>query len=139
MLDDVNIHNHSVFVKSGKGGKDRYVSFSPRIKPILEAWLKDRRAMRRKCPYFFTSIRCEKPLCDTVLRRLIEKIEDASGYNIYAHKLRHTFATLSLQQGFTIREVQDMMGHSSMESTLIYLSVCNRQLHQKVMESGVRV
>jgi integrase/recombinase XerD len=50
----------------------------------------------------------------------------------WPHKLRHTFATTLLSEGFTIRDVQEMMRHGDLRTTSIYLSVRNEDLKAKV-------
>ena len=50
----------------------------------------------------------------------------------WPHKLRHTFATTLLSEGLTIRDVQELMRHSDMRTTAIYLSVRNEDLKAKM-------
>jgi len=50
------------------------------------------------------------------------------------HVLRHTFATLSLASGLDIREIQELLGHSSLSSTQIYTHVDPERLKRKTDE-----
>ena len=52
---------------------------------------------------------------------------DASQYS--SHKLRHTAATLMIQNGVDVRTVQEVLGHSNLNTTQIYTHVDNSELH----------
>lgn len=62
------------------------------------------------------------------------KIGKAAGIRgaITLHKFRHTFATLLVQRGVRIEEIQKLLGHSSIKETLIYAHIQPQSLHSKV-------
>ena len=49
--------------------------------------------------------------------------------NLSPHSLRHTAGTLSLQNGFSLREVQDFLGHSDPKTTAVYTHILDSQEH----------
>lgn len=51
---------------------------------------------------------------------------------VFPHALRHTGLTDMLDQGFNVREVQEMAGHKSLKTTSIYLSVRPESLRAKM-------
>ena len=61
-----------------------------------------------------------------VKKRLAEAGIDASEYS--AHKLRHTAATLMLQNGVDVRAVQEVLGHDHLNTTEIYTHIDNDAL-----------
>ena len=138
-LQDVKVTEGYIHVREAKGKKDRTVLFHPSLGYILERYLKDRKKLRATCPNFFVSIRNNVGLCDSVLTRLFEKIQSASKMKVYPHKLRHTFATHSLNRGVTEHELMRQMGHSSRMSLMTYTHVCNQSLRRKISANGFRV
>ncbi|HKL21938.1 MAG TPA: tyrosine-type recombinase/integrase, partial [Tichowtungia sp.] len=62
---------------------------------------------------------------EQVVQRAIKKAADAADIpkRVSIHTLRHSFATHLLMQGVNIREVQELLGHKSVETTMIYTHV----------------
>ena len=54
----------------------------------------------------------------------------------YLHKFRHTFATTSLEHGVSIRTLQEWLGHSDLESTMIYLKLVRRKDIHQVLDTS---
>src|SRR5207249_7713868 len=54
----------------------------------------------------------------------------------FLHKFRHTFATMSLESGVSIRTLQGWLGHSDLESTMVYLKFVGRNDIHKLLDSS---
>jgi integrase len=54
----------------------------------------------------------------------------------YLHKFRHTFATTNLERGVSIRTVQEWLGHSDLESTMVYLKFVRHKDIQKLLDTS---
>jgi site-specific recombinase XerD len=95
----------------GKGAKERIVIFSEELKPELKEYVDG-----------FKSEQLVFDLCPATVEHNIKDIARIVGINkkVTPHKLRHSFATLSLQRGMNIVQVQMLLGHSSLNTTQIY-------------------
>lgn len=131
-VTDVDIENKTLIVKSGKGNKDRIVPLNRALIEELEVYLKDRKRMKKNCPYFFTAMRQDSQMGDNVIKRLVEKIRTKSGIKFYPHMLRHTFATLMLEGGCNLYALSKMLGHSDIKTTTIYLSATRAHLQEQI-------
>lgn len=119
---DVDLENMSIFIRQGKGNKDRIVPINYKLADILLRYIKDRNGLNRTCPEFFISINRNQGFTDTGIKRLTETVREASGVKFTLHKLRHTFATLMLEGGCDIYSLSKMMGHNDIKTTTIYLA-----------------
>lgn len=131
-VQEIDLHNKSLFVQSGKGEKDRIVPLCPRLIEILEDYLKDRNRLKKGCPYFFTAMREDNRMGDKVIPRLVGRLRDKSNIYFYPHMLRHTFATLMLEGGCDLFSLSKMMGHSDIKTTTIYLSATTAHLQEQI-------
>lgn len=131
-LSDVDIDNQTIFVRQGKGGKDRIIPMSFTLAQSLERYLVQRKRLQKTCPEFFTSLNRNKGFTGSGLKRLIEKIRTASNIRFTVHELRHTFATLMLEGGCDIFSLSKMLGHSDIKTTTIYLSATPEHLREQM-------
>jgi len=134
-ISDVDRYNKSCKV-IGKGNKEREVYFSPKAMYHLEKYLASR---NDDCPALLASIR--KPyrrLSHRAIQDEIKRIAKRAGlaHKVTTHVLRHTFATLTLNQGADITAVQELLGHSSPETTLRYARITEerkREQHKRFL------
>jgi len=127
-VDDIDSERGLIRVCSGKGDKDRYTILSPTLLAALrEYW----RAYRPKGwlfpgqgPRGHLSVHMIQKACVRVRERL------GSTKAITPHTLRHAFATHLLESGTDLRTIQQLLGHSSLSTTSIYLHVAVGALQQ---------
>lgn len=144
-ITDIDTVKGLVFVRKGKGHKQRYVPIAQKnledIKAYLEEgrnwFLEDHHQVHyyKKTRYkenpdreaFFLSIRGKRT--DQGLSSSLTKLGEAAGVEKRAtlHILRHSIATHLLESGMRIEEIAKFLGHSSLESTQIYTHIVNRQ------------
>lgn len=131
---DVDIQNATLFINQGKGSKDRIIPISSTLAQSLKRYIDERMKFNKTCPEFFTSSVRNSGLTEISLKRLIEKIKNATGIIFTIHKLRHTFATLMLEGGCDIYSLSRMMGHSDIKTTTIYLAASAEHLRLQMIK-----
>ncbi len=143
-LPDVDFLNRMLYIQEGKGGKDRYVPLDDETVLWLHRWLDIRPGNGE---YFFTT--CAEgrgnQLNVRYVRDAVYRISKTAGVYIQngkkrkpvsPHAFRHTYATELLEEGFGIHEVQQLLGHSDIKTTSIYLAVRPQQLAAKIRGRG---
>jgi site-specific recombinase XerD len=124
-LGDVEFDEAAALVR-GKGAKERLVLFGQPAMAALEAYLRDGRGelARDAEPALFLN-RSGGRLTARSVQTLIKRHALAAGIaqDVHPHLLRHSFATHLLDGGADLRIVQDLLGHSSANTTQIYTHV----------------
>ncbi len=104
----------------GKGRKERIVPVGVKAIGVLKRYMEERGGLKEDKPIFINSRGGR--LTTRSVGRLIKKYSRQSGIfrKVSPHSLRHTFATHLLDAGADIREIQEMLGHSSLSTTQRY-------------------
>lgn len=139
--EDVMLDEGWISVQQGKGGKDRVVPISEDLKGELWKW----KNARPEGSYFFSTYRGKK-MDQSYIRRMVYSCSEKAGVylldgkkkkSISPHTLRHCFATELLEEGFSIVDVQALLGHSSTVTTSVYLHVRPMALAEKMRKRVV--
>lgn len=131
-LTDVDLENLSIFIRQGKGSKDRVVPICSKLAESIETYLNERKRLNKTCAEFFVSLNHNMGFTENGLKHLLEEVKAASHIKFSVHKLRHTFATLMLEGGCDIFSLSRMMGHSDIKTTTIYLSASAEHLRSQM-------
>ncbi|WP_249863231.1 tyrosine-type recombinase/integrase [Paenibacillus konkukensis] len=119
----------------GKGRKWRTVPLPDSLTHILDMALNERIAPRKPSEQAFfvsqfgrrISARMIQKIAEAHFAELKEKYSELRGQALSSHKLRHTFATMQVIAGTDIRTLQELLGHSSIQTTQIYTHVGDKQ------------
>lgn len=115
----------------GKGNKERTVYLNDACRDAIDNYLSVRKLLvPPRVTAMFLSNRRARMSCDSVQvmvkKNLTKAGLDASLYS--THKLRHTAATLMLQNGVDVRTLQEVLGHENLNTTQIYTHIDNAEL-----------
>jgi integrase/recombinase XerD len=131
-LYDADLHNGTMFIRQGKGKKDRVVPIGNRAIKWIQRYLLEVRP-RLSCEpddmtLFLSS--CGGAISRDHLSGIVHDYVQAAelGKSGGPHLLRHTMATLMLENGADLRFLQEILGHETISTTQIYTHVSIRQL-----------
>jgi len=121
--DAVDLVRASVLVK-GKGSKERIIPIpGKQVCSALAKYSAIRSKVYPRSDYFFAN-RNGARLSEQSIRMTLARLTKAAGVTkMTPHVFRHTVATMLLEQGVDIRFIQNLLGHSSIATTTIYLHV----------------
>lgn len=135
MLNDILWDRQRVFVRKGKNYKERFIPINSYNLKILENYIFDARIdfkFASQSDYVFVSRRAEQLSgagLECNLKQIIKATnnEDLQHKNVTPHMLRHSIATHFLQAGMKIEDIQQFLGHASLESTQIYTHILKEE------------
>ena len=133
-LYDVDFERELIFIREGKGRRDRIIPIGQRalgwigkyLSSARENMVKDSMNQHLFVTYFGNPIR------PTTLTKIMREYIKSCGLrkNGSVHIMRHTTATLMLDNGADIRHIQQLLGHSSLTNTQIYTHVSVKKLKE---------
>lgn len=140
-IQDIDFKNREIKIL-GKGKKTRIVYFNMTCQKVMSKYVIEARQdllKGKKCDYLFVN-HLGNQLTRRGVHDIIEKLimKSSIKHKISPHTLRHTFATLLLNEGMDIREVQELLGHARLSTTSIYTHVSNEELRRVYLKSHPR-
>lgn len=141
MLDigDLDFSRRTVLVRCAKLDKQREVPMSEDCERVLKAYLEKYHPKDDRSPStpVFKSIRRNRispHSLSEIVRKCGKRAEIAQG--VSPHVLRHSFATAMIGNGCDLFHLSDILGHSNIETTTIYLHI-NNEARRQAFEKGV--
>jgi site-specific recombinase XerD len=134
LLADVDYDGGLLFIRSGKGGKDRVVPIGKTALEVVRRYVAQARPIlaAKGNESLFVNRKFGTRLGDYTIRECVMNVAKAAGLekHVRVHSMRHTCATHLLNNGADIRYVQELLGHASLSSTQIYTHVSINKLKE---------
>lgn len=130
-LGDITISDRKgqIVVQSGKGSKQRTLPLNQPVREALTNWLQIRPANELR--QVFLGQRGDA-LTESALRRILDALSRRANVDASPHTLRHTFGKRLVDNGVTLEKVAALMGHSSLNTTRMYLTPGQQDLERAV-------
>jgi len=124
-LSHIDIGRNQLKVVSGKGRKDRFVILAKTFLPLLNNYLST-----YKPHFYFIEGPNRKRYSESSIRKFLHNSVALAGIkkHVTPHTLRHSYATHLLENGVSLRHIQELLGHSKPETTMIYTHVAKKDL-----------
>lgn len=124
-LKDIDSKRMLIHIKNAKGKKDRYTLLAPSFLTLLRTYYK-----QYKPTHFLFEGKNGLMYSATSSQKVLKKSLYLAGIHkpVTLHTLRHSFATHLLENGTDIRYIQELLGHSSPKTTMIYTHVSSKKL-----------
>jgi site-specific recombinase XerD len=118
---DIDTTRNVIWIRGGKGRKDRQVLLPPRLLELLRVYLR----WKQPQEWLFPGRVPGQPICSNSIFLACQKAVRKAGIvkPVHPHSLRHAFATHLLEAGVNLRTIQILLGHSKLETTARYLHV----------------
>lgn len=128
-VQDINFSNNSISI-IGKGRKQAEVFFSFKTGIKLVKYIKKNNLLSSdflwRSP---ASLSGEPYTLKTIRKKLKRSFENCGFYNFHPHQLRHSFATNLAEHGASIYEIQNLLRHSDIRTTQVYLHNLQNKLN----------
>lgn len=130
-LDALDLKRRRIYVRNGKGGKDRVVYISNDAYRDLTRYLRVRPSVRTRNVFVVDKGAYRgKHLSVRGIQKRMESYARKTGLKVSCHDLRHTMATQLLNAGMGLVSIQDLLGHDRIKTTERYSKVSNRKVMQ---------
>jgi len=123
---DIDVERRQIRVAGGKGQKDRYTLLADAALAVLREYVRAYRPQE----WLFPGEKAGQPLTARTAQHIFERAKRRAGIAKEAsfHSLRHAFATHLLEDGVDIRYIQELLGHTCVETTQRYTHVAQQAL-----------
>ena len=122
-MTDIDARRQVLWVRQGKGRKDRQTLLSPKLLELLRIYWR----AERPTEWLFPGANPTRPISPKAVFLACQKAGRKAGLSkpVHPHLLRHAFATHLLEAGVNLRTIQILLGHANLETTARYLQVAD--------------
>jgi integrase/recombinase XerC len=138
LVEDWRPSDPGLFVRAGKGRKDRVAFIGSTTTRALKTWLARHPAPQAEVFVFVDrrGLALKRRYLVRILDRLSHKAGLPAGHQLHPHALRHFAATSWLRGGAGLDEVRPLLGHESLSTTLRYSSLVGADLQRAHRQAG---
>lgn len=133
-FEDIDFDKKEIYIRHGKGDKPRTTFLNAKSLVAIQEYIKGR---DYPTEYLFeTSRKPHHKMSSRNIEKTCKSLEQRTGIKLHPHKIRRTTATDLLKKGVPIEKIKELLGHESLETTLIYAKVDTDSVkaeHQKYM------
>jgi integrase/recombinase XerD len=129
-VEDIDSQRMMIRIHQGKGSRDRDVPLSPKLLQTLRVYWRWMKPKKFLFPGTVKGWRADVPISPNTVWLACQQAARAAGISkhLSPHTLRHSCATHLLEAGADLRTIQVLLGHSSLEHTLVYLHLSRKHL-----------
>lgn len=129
---DIDLKEGSVFIRSGKGNRSRYIPVGSKACAAVTLWLESRAGYAKLQETALFVSRLGKRIAPRSVQQRLERwrIKHGLDVNVHPHSLRHSFASHMLEGSSDLRAVQELLGHANIATTQIYTHLDFQRLAQ---------
>jgi site-specific recombinase XerD len=132
--EDVLLQRSLLYIRKGKGYKERYVPITAKVKLDIEDYMTYSRPVllrKRKHSALFSGW-YGSPMKKNAIYERLQILKDIARIDkpVGLHMLRHSIATHLLQSGMKLEQIAKFLGHSSLESTQIYTHIAHEEINK---------
>jgi site-specific recombinase XerD len=126
-LAALDVGRCQILIRNSKGRKDRYVVMAQSFIPLLKNYL----FTYKPRGYFIEGLH-SRPYSASSVRKFLSRSCKKAGIkkHVTPHTLRHSYATHLIENGVGLRYIQELLGHSKPETTMIYTHIAKKDLLQ---------
>lgn len=127
-IADIDFERRSIHIRRSKYNKDRIVPLSVYMAVGLKKYL----ALEQPLTWLFNGKTLGSPYSSKAIARVMREAVSTAGIakSVTVHSLRHSYATHLIEDGLNIITVKDLLGHSKIETTMVYLHIAHCPLIQ---------
>lgn len=117
---DVNLDRGMIHIRNGKWDKDRMLPLPQSVTPLLKEYV----FYYKPQEYLFQGQKTPQ-YSSTSIAKIVDRAAKAAGIaqRVTPHMLRHSYATHLLEKGVGLRHIQELLGHSKLDTTMVYTHV----------------
>ena len=130
-ITDIDSKDMRIKIVQGKGAKDRFTILSQQVLQELRAYY----IIYKPKEYLFNGSRVGKPMSMRNIQHLVQKALAQIGLdskNYTVHTIRHSFATHLVDNGADLHTVKELLGHSTLQTTMRYMHLTTTRIQNIV-------